>query len=321
MAQDGGKQQTNAYGVFVQACWDLHKCQYPDEVIHKEIEGFNESFLKSIGWYEDLSEQQCKRPAKLHHVASHRGYESGGDDFVLDAVGDVADRDLGPGVVLGEGGGEDVVEEVWCHAVLLLKESGRKQTSEDQIVQACWDLHKLQYPDKLIHKEIEKFNEQYSVWWYDISEQECKCFQEIADRYNMRTGASPELPDEMSQVGENLRVATEEKLPETLKELGRCHQVQPNLATFEAAAMQGFVKTNRIADQDLGPGVVLGGGGGEDVVKEVGWRAWRRRKRWRKGRQKARGNFCQLLLSFHNFSRDPVFAVLLAHVFGGGGGF
>jgi hypothetical protein len=201
---DGGKQQTNAYGVFVQACWDLHKRQYPEELIHKEIEKFNESFLKSIRWYEDLSEQQHKRPARLHHVASHRGYKSGGDDFVPDAVGSVADRDLGPGVVLGKGGGEDVVEEVWCHAVLLLKESRRKPTSEDQIVQACWDLHKLQYPDKLIHKEIEKFNKQYSVWWYDISEQERKRLQEIADRYNTTTAASPESPDEMSQVGENL---------------------------------------------------------------------------------------------------------------------
>jgi hypothetical protein len=33
-------------------------------------------------------------------------------DFVPDAVGGVADRDLEPGVVLGGGGGEDVVEEV-----------------------------------------------------------------------------------------------------------------------------------------------------------------------------------------------------------------
>jgi hypothetical protein len=33
-------------------------------------------------------------------------------DFVPDAIGDVADQDLGPGVVLGGGGGEDVVEEV-----------------------------------------------------------------------------------------------------------------------------------------------------------------------------------------------------------------
>jgi hypothetical protein len=67
-----------------------------------------------------------------------------------------------------------------------------------------------------------------------------------------------------------------------------------DLATFEAAAMHGFVTTNRIADRDLGPGVVLGGGGGEDVVKEVGWRAWRRRTRWRKGCQNARSDFYQI---------------------------
>jgi hypothetical protein len=238
MAEDGGKQQTNAYGVFVQACWDLNKRQYPDELIHKEIEEFNDQC--SVGWYDDLSEQQRKRPAQLHLVASHGGYASSGDDFVPDAVGDVADRDLGPGVVLGEGGGEDVVEEVRCHTVLLLKESRRKPTSEDRIVQACWDLHKHQYPDELIHKEIEEFNKQYSVWWYDLSEQERKRFQEIADRYNMTTAASPGLPDEMSQVGEDLRVATEANLPETLKELGGCHQVQANLATFETPAMHGL---------------------------------------------------------------------------------
>jgi hypothetical protein len=37
------------------------------------------------------------------------------------------------------------------------------------------------------------------------------------------------------------------------------------------------------------------------------------RKRWREIR------FLDIL-SFHNFSRNPVFAVLLAHVFEGGGG-
>ena len=41
MAQEGGKQQNTAYGVFVQACWAQHKRQYPDELIHKEIEEFN----------------------------------------------------------------------------------------------------------------------------------------------------------------------------------------------------------------------------------------------------------------------------------------
>jgi hypothetical protein len=92
------------------------------------------------------------------------------------------------------------------------------------------------------------------------------------------------------------------------KESGGCHQVQANLATFKATAMHGSVTTNRmrsdsiagassggedfvpdavgdVTDRDLRPGFVLGGGGGEDVVEEVWWRAWRRRKRLRKGLQ------------------------------------
>merc|ERR1712018_287430 len=41
-----------------------------------------------------------------------------------------------------------------------------------------------QYPDELIHKEIEEFNKQCSVWWYNLSEQERERFQEMADRSN-----------------------------------------------------------------------------------------------------------------------------------------
>ena len=48
--------------------------------------------------------------------------------------------------------------------------------------QACWAQHKRQYPDELIHKEIEEFNKQCSVWWYNLSEQERDRFQEMADR-------------------------------------------------------------------------------------------------------------------------------------------
>ena len=44
-------------------------------------------------------------------------------------------------------------------------------------VQACWSQHKRQYPDELIHKEIEEFNKQCSVWWYNLSEQERDRFQ------------------------------------------------------------------------------------------------------------------------------------------------
>lgn len=51
-------------------------------------------------------------------------------------------------------------------------------------VQACWAQHKRQYPDELIHKEIEEFNKQCSVWWYNLSERERERFQEMADRSN-----------------------------------------------------------------------------------------------------------------------------------------
>jgi hypothetical protein len=171
------------------------------------------------------------------------GASSGsGNNFVPDAIGDVADRDLGPGVLLGGGGGEDVVEEVW----------GRR-----------WRRRKR---------------------W----------------RKGLR-GHS--------------------------KESGQCHQVQANLATFKAAAMHGFLTKNRmrsdsiagassggdgfvpdavrdVADQDLGPGVVLGGGGGEDVVEEIWWRAWRRRKRWRKclqGHSKESGQCHQVQANLATF--------------------
>merc|ERR1712079_343163 len=45
------------------------------------------------------------------------------------------------------------------------------------------------YPDELIHKEIEEFNKQCSVWWYNLSEQERDRFQEMADRSNAQQAA------------------------------------------------------------------------------------------------------------------------------------
>lgn len=74
--------------------------------------------------------------------------------------------------------------------------SGEKQqnTAYGVFVQACWAQHKRQYPDELIHKEIEEFNKQCSVWWYNLSEQERERFQEMADRSNatqaLNTGAT-----------------------------------------------------------------------------------------------------------------------------------
>jgi hypothetical protein len=65
-----------------------------------------------------------------------------------------------------------------------MSEGAKQQnTAYGVFVQACWAQHKRQYPDELIHKEIEEFNKQCSVWWYNLSEQERERFQEMADRY------------------------------------------------------------------------------------------------------------------------------------------
>jgi len=72
-----------------------------------------------------------------------------------------------------------------------MTESGgaQKNTAYGVFVQACWAQHKRQYPDELIHKEIEEFNKQCSVWWYNLSEQERDRFQEMADRSNAQQAA------------------------------------------------------------------------------------------------------------------------------------
>jgi len=68
---------------------------------------------------------------------------------------------------------------------MMAQEGGKQQnTAYGVFVQACWAQHKRQYPDELIHKEIEEFNKQCSVWWYNLSERERERFQEMADRSN-----------------------------------------------------------------------------------------------------------------------------------------
>ena len=67
----------------------------------------------------------------------------------------------------------------------MAQDSGKQQnTGYGVFWKACWAQHKRQYPDELIHKEIEEFNKQCSVWWYNLSEQERERFQEMADRSN-----------------------------------------------------------------------------------------------------------------------------------------
>ena len=86
---------------------------------------------------------------------------------------------------------------------MIMSESGgtQKNTAYGVFVQACWAQHKRQYPDELIHKEIEEFNKQCSVWWYNLSDQERERFQEMADRSNAQQAA---LNQVYTQVGDDL---------------------------------------------------------------------------------------------------------------------
>jgi len=76
----------------------------------------------------------------------------------------------------------------------------QKNTAYGVFVQACWAQHKRQYPDELIHKEIEEFNKQCSVWWYNLSEQERDRFQEMADRSNAQQAALNQYQQQQNSV-------------------------------------------------------------------------------------------------------------------------
>lgn len=80
----------------------------------------------------------------------------------------------------------------------------QKNTAYGVFVQACWAQHKRQYPDELIHKEIEEFNKQCSVWWYNLSEQERDRFQEMADRSNAQQAAINQAYTAQVQTGNNI---------------------------------------------------------------------------------------------------------------------
>jgi len=60
----------------------------------------------------------------------------------------------------------------------------QQNTGYGVFVQACWAQHERQYPDHLIHKEIEEFNKQCSVWWYSLTEEDRNRFEEVADKSN-----------------------------------------------------------------------------------------------------------------------------------------
>ena len=93
------------------------------------------------------------------------------------------------------------------------QEGGKQQnTAYGVFVQACWAQHKRQYPDELIHKEIEEFNKQCSVWWYNLTKQEQERFQEMADQYNARTQQALQTMLEMKQRKEARKERAEKKV-------------------------------------------------------------------------------------------------------------
>jgi len=89
------------------------------------------------------------------------------------------------------------------------QEGGGKQqnTAYGVFVQACWAQHKRQYPDEQIHKEIEEFNKQCSVWWYNLSDQERDRFQDMANRSNQAEIAEAKAQQNKNNINQQGRTA------------------------------------------------------------------------------------------------------------------
>jgi len=59
-----------------------------------------------------------------------------------------------------------------------------KTTGYEVFVQKCFSQHKFQNPDKV--KDVEEFNKQCSVWWYNLSDQDRQRFEETANQINQQ---------------------------------------------------------------------------------------------------------------------------------------
>ena len=66
----------------------------------------------------------------------------------------------------------------------MMAEVLQQNTGYGIFVQACWTQHERQYPDNLVHKEIQEFHKQCSLWWHGLPEEEKGRFNEVADRSN-----------------------------------------------------------------------------------------------------------------------------------------
>lgn len=63
-----------------------------------------------------------------------------------------------------------------------------KTTGYEVFVQKCFSQHKFQNPDKV--KDVEEFNKQCSVWWYNLSDQDRQRFEETANQINQQQQAA-----------------------------------------------------------------------------------------------------------------------------------
>lgn len=151
----------------------------------------------------------------------------------------------------------------------------QKNTAYGVFVQACWAQHKRQYPDELIHKEIEEFNKQCSVWWYNLSEGERDRFQEMADRSNAQQAA-------INQYQVNNVVATNNTATvlqtSSANNAGGANEI-PSFGSSFAYSDYGIQGQNQVVNAvvdnngqvinySTNPGQV-GGGSGGGVVRQV----------------------------------------------------
>lgn len=68
--------------------------------------------------------------------------------------------------------------------VTMAASDANKTTGYEVFVQKCFSQHKFQNPDKV--KDVEEFNKQCSVWWYNLSDQDRQRFEETANQINQQ---------------------------------------------------------------------------------------------------------------------------------------
>jgi len=82
---------------------------------------------------------------------------------------------------------ERVAAPVVATAATMASVDANKTTGYEVFVQKCFSQHKFQNPEKV--KDVEEFNKQCSVWWYNLSDQDRQRFEETANQINQQQQA------------------------------------------------------------------------------------------------------------------------------------